>query len=112
MTSVQQLVTEFHRAFDQAVAQPPTASLIRLRERLITEELTELAKELADLVYVAYGTAVSFGIDLDAVIAEVHRSNMSKLGEDGKPLLRADGKALKPPGYVPPDLTGVLEGCG
>lgn len=63
---------------------------------------------MRSVVYVAYGTALSYGIDLDAVLAEVHRSNMSKLGADGRPIHREDGKAMKGPGYTPPDIAAVL----
>jgi predicted HAD superfamily Cof-like phosphohydrolase len=64
----------------------------------------KLTKELADLLYIVYGTAVTFGLPLEEVFTEVHRSNMSKLGADGKPLYRADGKVLKGPNYQEPDL--------
>lgn len=67
-----------------------------------------LAKELADVLYVVYGTAALFDIPIEKVFAEVHRSNMSKLDEDGKPVLRADGKVLKGPNYVEADIAGVL----
>lgn len=66
------------------------------------------ADALADLVYVVYGMALETGIDLAAVLAEVQRSNMSKLGADGRPVYREDGKVLKGPGYFPPDVAGAL----
>ena len=66
------------------------------------------ADALADLVYVVYGMALETGIDLAAVLAEVQRSNMSKLGADGRPVYRQDGKVLKGPGYRPPDVAAVL----
>ena len=68
----------------------------------------ETADALADLIYVVYGMALETGIDLAAVLAEVQRSNMSKLGSDGRPVYREDGKVLKGPGYFPPDVGGVL----
>ena len=71
-------------------------------------DLVETADALADLVYVVYGMALETGIDLPAVLAEVQRSNMSKLGADGRPLYRADGKVLKGPGFFRPDVSGVL----
>jgi len=71
-------------------------------------DTVEAADALADLVYVVYGMALETGIDLAAVLAEVQRSNMSKLGADGKPIYREDGKVLKGPGYFPPDIVGVL----
>jgi len=72
------------------------------------EDLVGIADALADIVYVVYGTALTYGIDLDSVLREVHRSNMSKLGDDGKPLIRGDGKVLKSERYFPPDIASVL----
>lgn len=73
-----------------------------------TRDTAEAADALADLVYVIYGMALETGIDLAAVLTEVQRSNMSKLGADGRPIYREDGKVLKGPGYFPPDVAGVL----
>ena len=116
-------VLQFCQTFGHHVGKEPSwpdVDTIRLRTNLIKEEATEtikalteedipeIAKELADLLYVTYGTAVAFGIDLDAVFEEVHLSNMSKVGKDGKPILREDGKILKGPNYVPADIEGVL----
>lgn len=115
---------QFHRAFNLPMRQLPGAdidhALARLRVALLEEEVGEfvaasergdligVADALADIVYVAYGTALTYGIDLDAVLHEVHRSNMSKLGSDGKPLIRDDGKVLKSERYFPPDIESVL----
>lgn len=126
------LVQKFHRAFDQPAPDHPTipdADSAALRMRLITEEYKEvqeestkllialragappallivilqrLVKEVCDLRYVTEGTLVAFGVEPDAY-EEVHRSNMSKLGPDGKPIRREDGKALKGPNYTPAD---------
>jgi predicted HAD superfamily Cof-like phosphohydrolase len=71
-----------------------------------------LAHELAVVVYVAYGTALVHGIDLDEVIAEIHRSNMTKLGPDGRVARRADGKVLKGEHYRAPDVAAVLRRQG
>ncbi|WP_314317909.1 bifunctional GNAT family N-acetyltransferase/nucleoside triphosphate pyrophosphohydrolase family protein [Actinomyces oris] len=71
-------------------------------------DTVETADALADLIYVIYGMALETGIDLAAVLAEVQRSNMSKLGADGKPVYREDGKVLKGPGYFPPNVEAVL----
>ena len=71
-------------------------------------DLVETADALADLVYVIYGMALETGIDLPGVLAEVQRSNMSKLGADGRPIHRADGKVLKGPDFFGPDVAGVL----
>jgi predicted HAD superfamily Cof-like phosphohydrolase len=93
-----------------------------LRLDLIEEELDELhvamedgnlvdaADAIADLLYVVYGTAVEMGLDADALVQEVHAANMRKLDGDGKPILREDGKVLKPDGWVPPNIKGVLNG--
>lgn len=123
MNSPMALVRAFHVAFSAPVAATPTLrarTTDRLRLDLILEELCELetaldeedlievADALADLTYVVYGAALTYGIDLDRVIAEVHRSNMTKLGADGRPVMRADGKVLKGPGYEPPRIAAVL----
>ena len=73
-----------------------------------TRDTVETADALADLIYVIYGMALETGIDLASVLAEVQRSNMSKLGADGKPVYREDGKVLKGPGYFPPNVEAVL----
>jgi len=117
-------VGEFHRAYGLPLRQSPNAAVgadqIELRQALIEEEVAELAAAaragdivgvadaLADIVYVAYGTAHVYGIDLDAVLDEVHSSNMTKLGADGRPVRRADGKVLKGPDYRPPNIAAVL----
>lgn len=111
-------VLEFHKATGVAVNvgifNKPN---IRLRLKLIKEELRELtealekgdlvkvADGLGDLIYVVNGAAVTFGIDMDTVNPEIHRSNMTKLNEDGTPVLREDGKVLKGPLFDPPHLT-------
>jgi predicted HAD superfamily Cof-like phosphohydrolase len=118
--SAQGQVMEFHRVFGVTIDAPWTPELIKLRLDLLLEELCELeeamlagdrpgtAQESADLEYVLHGTTISLGINLDAAVAEVHRSNMSKLGADGKPIYREDGKVLKGPNYRPPDMTAAL----
>ena len=123
MPSPAEAVREFHLTFDLAHHDVPRlapSGLAALRQRLLVEETTEvgeavaeedlaaIAQELADVVYVAYGTALTYGIDLDAVIAEVHRANMSKLDADGRPVHRSDGKVVKSSLYRPPDVAGVL----
>lgn len=102
----------------------PPAELAELRQRLLREEVAEVgeaaargsvvevAHELADVVYVAYGTALTYGIDLDAVVAEVHRANLSKLAPSGSTVRRADGKVPKGEDYRPPDVEGVLRRQG
>ncbi len=119
MSPEQQMVESFHRQFDILVESRPRVvdeKTRRLRVRLIDEEFAELresldkgdlpgiAKELADLLYVVYGTAVSYGIDMAPVFREVHRSNMSKVGG----YKREDGKWVKPATYSPADVGTVL----
>jgi predicted HAD superfamily Cof-like phosphohydrolase len=79
-----------------------------LREALGQRDIEAVAKELADLLYVVYGTAVSCGIDMAPVFQEVHRSNMSKVGGHK----RADGKWVKPPDYSPARLQPILAAQG
>ena len=118
-----ELVAEFMHAFEQDVHSNPTLrdpETRALRHELIREELEELheamgakdiieiADALTDLLYVVYGAGHAFGIDLDACFVEVHESNMSKLGEDGKPIKRFDGKVVKGPNFFAPDLKKIL----
>lgn len=135
------VTAEFHKAFNlPAPSHPPRQpdpELVRLRLRLIGEEFKEvrdeleylahdhtpdevvagyrrLLKELADLRYVAEGCAVTFALPIDPAYEEVHRSNMSKLGPDGEPLYREDGKVLKGPNYTEADMKqfvpSIIEG--
>lgn len=71
-------------------------------------DLVEVADALTDINYVAYGAGHCFGVDLDACMEEVQRSNMSKLGADGKPMYNEHGKVVKGPNYSPPNLAKVL----
>jgi len=73
------------------------------------QDLVEIADALGDIIYVCYLKALKHGIDLDEVIAEIHRANMSKLGPDGKAILREDGKIIKGPNYSPPNIGRILE---
>lgn len=79
-----------------------------LEDALAAQDLVAIADALGDLAYVTYGAALTFGINLDEVVAEIHRSNMTKLGLDGKPILRDDGKVLKGPNYSPPCLAPII----
>ncbi len=119
------LVAEFHRVYGQPIADAPNINdetLNELRINLLDEELEELCAALrardpvevldalVDLQYVLDGAFLSLGFAAfkDAALAEVHRSNMTKLGEDGRPVFRSDGKVTKGPNYEPPNLAGVL----
>jgi len=120
-------VQQFHEAFGVPVARQPTADippeLRGLRARLLEEELQEyreaaeagdivaVADALTDLAYILFGTYVTHGLQdaADALFDEVHRSNMSKLDEHGRPIYRADGKVLKSPRFSQPDLKPILD---
>ena len=117
-------VGDFMEAFGQEVlVEPifPDFNLAALRLDLIEEEVQELrdglgkssllevADALTDILYVVYGAGHSFGIDLDDCFNEVHRSNMTKLGEDGRPMYRDDGKVMKGPHYEEPFLLPFVE---
>jgi predicted HAD superfamily Cof-like phosphohydrolase len=117
-------VRDFHQAFGQRIGEYPSipedVNERELRMSLLEEEvneyfdaeekadIVEIADALADIIYIACGTAVSYGIPLDEVFKEVHNSNMSKL-VDGKVIRREDGKVQKPEGWKPPDIKSVLE---
>ena len=116
-------VGTFMKTFGQEVKTKPSFSsdkINKLRIDLIKEELDELqeamknndllevADALTDILYVTYGAGHAFGIDLDKCFDEVQSSNMSKLGEDGKPIYNEAGKVMKGPNYFKPDLSKFL----
>ena len=122
-------VKEFMTVFGQEVKKEPefpNDNTVNARIDLIHEEFDELkqaiysdkarnegtlvaiADALTDILYVTYGMAHSFGIDIDECFRTVHVSNMSKLDEDGKPIYRDDGKVLKGPNYHPPNLKEIM----
>lgn len=119
-------LVEFHRVFGAHVEDAPTVDLpnevIGLRVSLIQEELNEyrqaaeahdlvaVADALSDLLYVVLGTYVAHGLQevVEALFDEVHRSNMSKLDENGQVIQRADGKVLKSARWSPPDLAKIV----
>jgi predicted HAD superfamily Cof-like phosphohydrolase len=127
---MQEQVLEFHKKFGCAIGDrpgmqelengsidPDDKNVTRLRRSLITEEFIELElafdegnfemviDALCDLMYVINGTGVAFGIDLEPFFDEVHRANMTKEGG----MVRSDGKILKPIGWQPPDIVGILK---
>ena len=117
-------VKKFMEVFGQEVktkAEFPSEKIIKLRLNLIQEELDEFdqalknkdlkegADALTDILYVTYGAGHAFGIDLDKCFEEVQRSNMSKLGEDGKPIYNEKGKVMKGPKYFQPDLNKFIK---
>jgi predicted HAD superfamily Cof-like phosphohydrolase len=117
-----QSVKKFMQTFNQEVknyAGFPSKKIVELRYELIKEELEELnqaikdndlkevADALTDILYVTYGAGHAFGIDLDKCFDEVQKSNMSKLGSDGKPIYNENGKVMKGPNYFKPDLKKI-----
>jgi NTP pyrophosphatase (non-canonical NTP hydrolase) len=80
-----------------------------LRDGLANKSMLEIADALTDILYVVYGAGHAFGLDLDDCFHEVHSSNMTKLGADGRPLYREDGKVMKGPNYREPDLTKFVQ---
>ena len=82
--------------------------LNELKEALDNKDLLETADALTDILYVAYGAGHAFGIDLDKCFEEVQSSNMSKLGENGKPIYNDSGKVMKGPKYFKPDLSKFI----
>jgi len=117
-------VRKFMETFGQEVkvkTEFPSDKIVKLRYDLIKEELDEfeqaikeknlkeVADSLTDILYVTYGAGHAFGIDLDKCFDEVQRSNMSKLGEDGKPIYNEHGKVMKGPKYFEPNLKKFIE---
>ena len=125
--TMQDAVREFQEAFKRPVdmnfsdweTNVDVADMLQLRETLIEEEFIELCmalrsgkeqqakKEAADLLYVVVGLFVDFGWNMEVIFNRVHNSNMSKLGKDGKPVYRDDGKIMKSDQYEEPDLSDV-----
>lgn len=121
-----QAVQEFHRAFGLGIAPKPTGDLssekVQLRYELMKEEneeyleaakegnLVEIADALGDMLYILCGTIIEHGMQdkILQVFEEIQRSNMSKLGEDGKPVYREDGKVLKGPNFSKPELEKIF----
>jgi len=120
-------VHEFHTAFGLGINEAPIADIGKdrnlLRFNLMKEEneeyleavsnndLVETADALGDMLYILCGTIIEHGMQhkIDEVFAEIQRSNMSKLGEDGKPIYREDGKVLKGPNYFKPNIKSILD---
>ena len=113
-------VKTFMETFNQEVKTKPSFStdkinslrydlikeeLEELKEAMENKDLLEVADALTDILYVTYGAGHAFGIDLDKCFEEVQSSNMSKLGEDSKPIYNESGKVMKGPKYFKPDLT-------
>ena len=120
-------VTQFHKTFGLGVSEQPLASLgeakNKLRFELMKEEneeyleaaqnndLVEVADALGDMLYILCGTIIEHGMQhkIEEVFDEIQRSNMSKLGADGKPIYREDGKVLKGPNYFKPNIREILD---
>ena len=126
MESKIKAVHEFHKAFGLGIQNSPTAELDThrnlLRYKLMREEneeyldaannrdLVEVADALGDMLYILCGTIIEHGMQhkIEEVFDEIQKSNMSKLGADGKPIYREDGKVLKGPNYFKPDINSII----
>ena len=120
-------VQEFHKAFGLGIQHQPIASLsankLKLRFDLMSEEneeyleaaknndLVEVADALGDMLYILCGTILEHGMQykIEEVFNEIQRSNMSKLGADGNPIYREDGKVMKGPNYFKPDILKIIK---
>jgi predicted HAD superfamily Cof-like phosphohydrolase len=120
-------VQDFHEAFGLGIEQKPIANLplakLQLRYDLMAEEndeyleaaknndLVEVADALGDMLYILCGTILEHGMQykIEEVFNEIQRSNMSKLGADGKPIYREDGKVMKSPNYFKPNIHSILD---
>ena len=122
-----QAVSKFHEAFGLSIENKPTANISsdisNLRYNLMKEEneeyleatkkndLVEIGDALGDMLYILCGTIIAHGFQdkIEEIYDEIQRSNMSKLGADGKPIYREDGKVLKGPNYFKPDIEEILK---
>jgi predicted HAD superfamily Cof-like phosphohydrolase len=120
-------VTKFHESFGLGIEHTPKADLLKniseLRFNLMKEEneeylqavqdedLIEIGDALGDMLYILCGTIIAHGFQdkIESIFDEIQRSNMSKLGADGKPIYRKDGKVMKGPNYFKPDLKKILK---
>lgn len=98
MSLIDEEVRELGIALDEAMQS----------DSCLSESRQNLLKEMADVVFVVYQLAALFGVDLDTAMQRVWESNMSKLGPDGKPIYREDGKILKGDNYMPPNLSDLV----
>ena len=120
-------VSEFHETFKLGIEKQPVSKLengkARLRYELMKEEndeyieavenddIVEVADALGDMLYILCGTIIEHGMTglIEEVFDEIHRSNMSKLGEDGNPVYREDGKVIKGPNFFKPDIAKIIK---
>ena len=138
MTKYEEKVRQFHKAMNLPINTQFNIELLNLRKKLILEETQELiaeldaaieqlqtekqsvlratfenmCKEMADVQYALSGLAISFGLPIEDAFDATHNSNMSKLGNDGKPIYREDGKITKGPNYHKPDLSNLIQNLG
>lgn len=120
MNSEQKKVLEFHKTFSLPIAKKPTTitkeaakrrfyllaeEVLELDKALLDNDIVEIADAIADVLYVAYGTAVECGIDIQPIFNEVHKSNMTKIGGT----FNEFGKLVKPSTYTPPNLLPIIK---
>lgn len=117
------MVKQFHEVYGAYVSDEsdfPDLDTRKLRKDLLEEEFNEylegetnnnyieVCDALGDMLYIIYGTALSYGMPINEIFEEIHKSNMSKLDENGKPIYREDGKILKGKNYFKPNISGIL----
>ena len=122
--TLEQQVQQFNKTYKVPVVSIPTVpdepeatrmvnliteELMELNEAIDNRDIIEFADAVADILYVTAQQAVVLGLPVDALLREVHRSNMSKLDDNGEPILREDGKVLKGSNFTPPDISGILD---
>jgi len=122
--TLEQQVKQFNKTYNVPTADIPTVpdepeatrmvnliteELMELNEAIDNRDIIEFADAVADILYVTAQQAVVLGLPVDALLREVHRSNMSKLDNEGNPILREDGKVLKGDNFTPPDISGILD---
>jgi predicted HAD superfamily Cof-like phosphohydrolase len=116
-------VKKFHEIYECNIGDEaafPSDTERDLRKKLLQEEfeeyitaeadnnLVEVADALGDMLYIIYGTAVSYGLPINDIFDEIHNSNLSKLDENGLPIRREDGKIMKGPNYFKPDISSII----
>ncbi len=126
MQTIGQQVEEFNYTYGKVMSDEPRLptreesallfSLLHeeideLADALLSDDLVEVADAIGDIIYVVAQQGTLLGLPIDALLKEIHRSNMSKLGVDGKPIYREDGKVLKGPNFSEPRINAVLQGA-
>lgn len=123
MPSLEMMVRQFNEVYEVEESPKPKLpteaeatlcnnlileELAELNEAFDTQNIVEIADAITDIIYVTAQQGAKMGLPIDALLREVQRSNLSKLGDDGKPIRREDGKVLKGPNFSEPNISGIL----